>query len=226
MPYVIGEVEVTNEVSLAPSAVMYDGAVVADGDLTVQVNNFYYDLGGTKGKYLGSVGNSVANNNTNYVFLDGTGSLGINTSGYPLGIHIRLARVVASGGFIVRVILERAFLTAATSGGSSSVTHIVQTFNWTDVIGGPVTMGIIPAGSVVSGVILSIGTTFDGGTQMEIGSDLAHAEIMAATDNMPDYSAKYSTTNDVRYLVPTAVRVFFPAGTPTQGTAQVTMFIL
>jgi hypothetical protein len=116
MPFVIGEVEVTNEVTLAPSAVLYDGAVVADGDLTVLVNNFFYDLGGTKGKYVGSVGNAVTDNNTNYVYLNSSATLVINTTGYPVsGIYIRLARVVASGGFIVRVILERAFFTASSS---------------------------------------------------------------------------------------------------------------
>ena len=62
--FTIGEVEVTNEVSLAPSAVLYDGAVVADGDLSVRVNQFFYDLAGTKGKYLGSVGNAVTDATT------------------------------------------------------------------------------------------------------------------------------------------------------------------
>jgi hypothetical protein len=118
MTYVIGEVEVTNEVSLAPSAVLYDGAVVADSDLTVLVNGFYYDLGGTKGKYAGSTCNSVTDDATNYVFLDSGAALGINTTGYPSGIlNIRLARVVAAGGVIVRIILERPFFTAAALTG-------------------------------------------------------------------------------------------------------------
>jgi hypothetical protein len=119
MPFVIGEVEVVNEVSLAPSAVLYDGAVVSDGDLTVKVNQFFYDLAGTKGKYLGAVGQAVADNLTNYVYLDGSAALVINSTGYPGSgtAHIRLARVIASGGIIVRVVLERAFF---TSGGTSA----------------------------------------------------------------------------------------------------------
>lgn len=115
MPFVIGEVEVVNEVALAPSAVLYDGATVADGDLSVKVNNFFYDLGGTKGYYLGSVGNAVADNNTNYVYLNSSAALVINTTGYPVGTHIRLARVIAAGGIIVRIVLERAFFTSAGS---------------------------------------------------------------------------------------------------------------
>jgi hypothetical protein len=115
MPFVIGEVEVVNEVSLAPSAVLYDGAVVSDDDLSVKVNGFYYDLAGFHGKYLGSCGNAVVDNQTNYLYFDGTG-LHINITGYPLvSTHIRLARVVARNGIITRIILERAFFSAGSS---------------------------------------------------------------------------------------------------------------
>jgi hypothetical protein len=116
--FLLGEVEVTNEVSLAPSAALYEGAVLADGDLTVAVHSFYYDMGGAKGKYLGSVGNSVVDNTTSYVFVNDSGTLVINTTGYPTSpgdLHVRLARVVASGGFVTRVILERAFFTASSA---------------------------------------------------------------------------------------------------------------
>lgn len=110
MVFSIGEVEVVNEVSLAPSASLYDGATVADGDLTVKVNYFYYDLGGNHGKYAGSCGNIVTDNNTSYVYLDSSANLIITTSGYPIDLYIPLARVIASGGFITRIILERALL--------------------------------------------------------------------------------------------------------------------
>lgn len=116
MPFVIAETTVVGEVSLAPSAVLYDGAVTADGDLTVKVNSFYYAMGTVYGKYAGSVGNAVTDNTTNYAYLNSSGGLVINAVGYPgAGLHIRLARIVASGGFVTRVILERAFL-AATAG--------------------------------------------------------------------------------------------------------------
>jgi hypothetical protein len=113
MPFVVGEVEVVNEVSLAPSAVLYDGAVVSDGDLTVKVNGFFYDLAGAHGKYQGSCSNAVVDNATNYIFYTAAG-LVINTSGYPAPptTHIRLARVVTLSGIIVRILLERAFFSA------------------------------------------------------------------------------------------------------------------
>lgn len=118
--FVIGEMEVVNEVSLAPSAALYDGAVTADGDLTIKVNWFYYDFAGAHGKYAGSCANAVTNNATNYVYLLSGGTLGISTVSYPAGSHIRLARVVTSGGFIVRIILERAFFTSSGSTVSSN----------------------------------------------------------------------------------------------------------
>jgi hypothetical protein len=118
--FVIGEVEVTNEVSLAPSAVLAEGAVVGDGDLTVKVNSFYYDFGGVHGKYAGSVANAVANNATNYIYLSESYSLGVSQVSYPATAHIRLARVIAAGGIIVRVILERAFFTAGLASSISS----------------------------------------------------------------------------------------------------------
>jgi hypothetical protein len=121
MPFVIGEVEVVNEVSLAPSAVLYDGAVVADGDLTVKVNSFFYEIAGVHGKYIGSVANVVTDNQTNYVYLNALAALAINTTGYPTSAHIRLARVVTQSGIIVRVILERAFFTGGGSMLASTV---------------------------------------------------------------------------------------------------------
>lgn len=117
MSFVIGEVDVVNEVRLAPSAALYDGAVTADGDLTIKVNAFYFDFAGTHGRYPGSCGNAITDNATSYVYLLSGGTLGISTAGYTPAPHIRLARVIAQSGIIVRIILERAFF----SGGVGSV---------------------------------------------------------------------------------------------------------
>ena len=118
----IGELEVVNEVKLAQSSSLYDGAVTADGDLTIKVNAFYYDLGGVHGKYVGSCVNAVTNNATNYVYLNNAGNLAISVVSYPsTGIHIRLARVIAQSGIIVRVILERAFFTSGGNAPSQSI---------------------------------------------------------------------------------------------------------
>lgn len=109
----VGEMEIAGEVQLAPTSVIRDGSVVPCGDLSVSVLSFAYDLAGVQGKFLGAANQSVTDNQTNYVYLDSGASLVINTTGYPSSTHIRLARVVASGGVIVKVIYERAFLTAS-----------------------------------------------------------------------------------------------------------------
>lgn len=82
------------------------GDVVADGALTVQVSSILYVIDDIQGAYPGSVANPVADNATNYVYLDIAATLVINTIGYP-PVSIRLARVVASVGAIATVILEQ-----------------------------------------------------------------------------------------------------------------------
>jgi len=102
------------------SGILADGRVKEDGDLTISVNPFYYDISGTKGYYIGTVGRAVTNNQINYVYLDDTGTLNVSTVGYSSGLHIRLARVVASGGFITRVISERALFSTAVNNSFSN----------------------------------------------------------------------------------------------------------
>ncbi len=114
---VISEVEVVNEVNVASSAVLRDGLTESDDDLTVKVSSFYYDMGGVKGKFTGALAQPVTDNTTNYVFLDDLAALQINTTGWPGTTHIRLSRVVTSGGIITRIILERALLGSASSTG-------------------------------------------------------------------------------------------------------------
>ena len=119
MGYWLGEVEVVGEVQTASTAVIRDGVVQAVDDLCISVQPFYYDLAGIHGKYDGILNQAVADDDTNYVYLDGAGALQVTVAGYPATTHIRLARVIAAGGIICRIFLERAFLTAALSGGIS-----------------------------------------------------------------------------------------------------------
>lgn len=130
-----------NEVEAAVAAVFKDGAVERDGVLTVSVQQFEYDMAGTKGLYSGSVTNSVTANNTNYVYLDSAGTLQINTTGYPGAgvIHIRLARVVTDASDVTNVYQDRAFYTAGTSlssagdvdGPGSSTDNAIARFDGT-----------------------------------------------------------------------------------------------
>lgn len=225
MPFSIGEVEVVNEVSLAPSAVLYDGAVVNDGDLTVKVNGFYFDMQGTKGKYAGSCSNPVADNTTNYVYLDNALSLVINTTGYPGFLaHIRLARVVTSGGYVVRIILERALMTAAAP-VSGVVGVLEQTFSFSDYPG-PVALGTVPAGGNILKTTLEVTTPFNAGVQATIGDAAANARLQAVTDSLLTKARSYQRASGYTYPANTAVNLYFVGSIPTVGAGRVLVYYL
>jgi hypothetical protein len=219
--FAIGEVDVVNEVSLAPSAALYDGAVVSDGDLTVKINNFHYDLGGTHGKYLGSCNNAVTDDATNYVYLNSSAVLTINTTGYPLAaIHIRLARVIAHNGIICRIILERAFF---TSGGVAPAGAIQKIFSFSDAPG-PVTVGVVPTGSTIEKTVLEVTTPFDTGVQVSVGEATAMARLMAVGDNRLDVAESFRVESG--YLCPSdmTVKIFFSGTSPTVGQGRVIVY--
>jgi hypothetical protein len=88
------------------------GLVRPDGDLSVAILRFHYELDGVRQTYDGSVNNSLTNDSWNYVYLDYDGSLNINTTGFPTTTHIRLAKLRAQDGAIVTMDDERVILTA------------------------------------------------------------------------------------------------------------------
>ena len=228
MPYVVGEIEVANEVQLAPSTVLYDGSVVADGDLTVVVHGFYYDLAGTKGYYAGAAAQNVTDVAINFIYLDGSAALVINTTGWPAGTHIRLARVFAQGGVIVRVSHERAFFTASTPGGgivppTRTLTagaglmgggdlSMDRTFNVAANVDGSITVN---ANDIQVGVINDIQHGTRGGGTTHAAATTSVAGFMSATDKTkldgvpsqtPDDTLVFGangvgTTTTTRYLV-------------------------
>lgn len=91
---------------------MPDGRVDQTGSLTIQVSPLFWEMNGTKGSFAGAAGLLVSDNATNYVFLDSLGILTINTVGYPLGAHIRLAQVLAAGGNISAIQDARSYFTS------------------------------------------------------------------------------------------------------------------
>jgi len=145
MGTVLQEVEVVGDVKVAPSAVIKDGLVSAAGNLTINIDSFYYEVAGLKGKFAGVMNTAVTDNATNYVFLDSSLDLTINTTGFPADtvVSLRLAKVVASGGVIIRVSLERAFLTAgavldgyltaASHKAADDLTHIIAEDGYTEI---------------------------------------------------------------------------------------------
>lgn len=89
------------------------GLVRPDGDLSVAILRFPYELDGVRASYAGSVNNALTDDAWNYVFLDEDGVLTINTTGFPSETHLRLARMRTQDGGIVARDDERIILTAA-----------------------------------------------------------------------------------------------------------------
>jgi hypothetical protein len=154
---------VVGELDIATS--FRDGLVEQDGDLTVLVNQFRYDLGGIKGVYVGAVGQVVANNTVNYVYLNSIAALVINASGFPgSGDHIRLARVVTSSGFIISLLDERAFL-ASVATAQSTVPMVA---------GESIALGELLVGNA-AGEVLRAASSFAGGLWRVLGAAAAAA---------------------------------------------------
>ena len=109
---------VTQELHIA------DGRVKMDGDLTIGIDAFNYEIDGVRSKYNGATAQAVTDDDTSYVYLDSSGTLVINTTGWPGDVHLRLARVVATSGIISQILNERVFLAAAKAGGVPATRQI------------------------------------------------------------------------------------------------------
>ena len=92
-----------------------DGAIEADSATTFTVYPFEYQVGSLVGTYAGSSGNALTPSQTNYVYLNDTGTLVTNTTGFPTGVsYIQLGTVVMTT-VITAINNKRIFL---ASGGS------------------------------------------------------------------------------------------------------------
>ena len=112
-----------------------------------------------------------------------------------------------------------------SGGGGGSPQHFQHTILWSDVAGGEVALGSVSAGYMVSFVMLEVIDAFNGATQVTIGSDLAHGELMVAAENDLAMVARYTTDAFVPYAADTAIKAFFPAGSPTAGEALITVLV-
>jgi len=97
------------------------GRVTMAGLLTVDVGGFGYNLGGVYKEFVGAAGQAVTPSEVNYVYVDDANELQANTTGYPAGEHIRLARVVADASVITAIVDDRAFLSCTAEDGSADI---------------------------------------------------------------------------------------------------------
>lgn len=81
---------------------------VAVTPLKIEIKSFKYNIGGLYGVFVGVVDQSVTDDATNYVYLDNTGTLQLNTTGFPTDIsYFPISRVTTSNGEIVAVYDEK-----------------------------------------------------------------------------------------------------------------------
>jgi len=84
--------------------------------LYINVESFKYDMGGIRGVFNGAVAQSVADDDTSYVYLNSSQTLTINTTGYPTsGSFIALATVTTANGAVVDIADERVLLAVSSS---------------------------------------------------------------------------------------------------------------
>lgn len=92
-------------------AVLEPGLVRQDNNLSISILSFNYEVDGIRQQFAGAINQSVTDDSWNWVFLDYDGNLNINTTGFPTGTHIRLARVRCDNGLITSIVDERILLT-------------------------------------------------------------------------------------------------------------------
>lgn len=84
--------------------------------LKIDIAGFKYDIGGDRGSFVGALAQSVTDDDTNYVYLNDTGTLVINITGFPTDTtYIPLARVVAANGEVVAIHEERVLLASSSA---------------------------------------------------------------------------------------------------------------
>lgn len=83
--------------------------VFDEGGISVGVKSGKFMCNGSIQSYAGSTGNSLTDNATNYIYLNGSGALTISTSAYPdlETPHMRLATVVTASGDISSITDDR-----------------------------------------------------------------------------------------------------------------------
>lgn len=113
---------ITVEGALTSDFTLKDGQVTQDGDLSFKVDAFNLEINSFKQRFDGIANKTVPANGVTYVWIDSTGSLTTNNSGYPSEQHIRLGRVFSTGSVITSIRDDRSLLVAASTGSAGGVT--------------------------------------------------------------------------------------------------------
>lgn len=112
----------------------------------------------------------------------------------------------------------------AGGGGATHDNHIRTDFDFSNVPGN-LLIGTCPAGMVVGETAVNIVNVFNNGTTITVGDAVAQGRFLEAADVFTDYEGIYESDPHFSYDVDTEVRIYFPSGTPTQGTGEVIVYL-
>ena len=88
-----------------------DGAVERDGVATFKAFPFEYQIHGVAGSYAGATAQALTLSATNYIFLNDSGALTVNTTGFPAGSeYIPLGTMVCDGSDVTATAQKRIFI--------------------------------------------------------------------------------------------------------------------
>lgn len=90
--------------------------------LRIDIAAFAWRVGSTSGQYAGGTDIVVTNTATNYVEIDSTGTIAINTTGWTAA-NARLATVTCSGGVITAISIWKVDAIGGTLGSSTTVAN-------------------------------------------------------------------------------------------------------
>lgn len=128
-----------------------DLKVVKGTGLTIGICSGNYNISGIEGYYAGATNQAISASTTNYIELDNTGALHINTSGFTLG-RLHIATVVTDVSSITTINDKRTFV---NNGGAGLGTGIWNEGTPTGVIDGVNVTFTLP-GAPDSGTLLLV----------------------------------------------------------------------
>jgi len=99
-------------------------------------------------------------------------------------------------------------------------------FSFSDVAGGSLSLGECDAGFTVLKAVVNILTAFNGSTEITVGDAVAQGRLMVVSDINTGKVGMYDVDSHYMYPAKTELFIYFPSGTPTQGTGKVIVYLL
>jgi hypothetical protein len=99
-------------------------------------------------------------------------------------------------------------------------------FAFADVAGGSLSLGDCDAGFTVLKAVVNILTAFNNGVTITVGDAVAQGRLMTASDINTAKVGMYDADSHYKYPAKTELFIYFPSGTPNQGSGKVIVYLL